>query len=552
MSRPAADASRDTTGPVNRRRARRPSVPAGAMACAVVLTLIACASPAQTEPPAGAAPPPTASAQQPASLPAVGPSQPPSATPVIPAPFLAGSSKEFRGLLDAKQYAQAVTLAQQLLEAAEQQPGPGGEDLQVALMNLALAQYLDQDYVGAESSYLRVISLIEASGRMTTPRLARAQAGLATTYYAGKRYDLAAARYEQAIALARREQGLFTEEQIPFLEKYSNALSELNRFEDALRARRYILRTIERKYGPGSLRYAQELESTGRWFTRVGSYEAARSALRSAIGIIEDAEGENAAELIGPLTALGDCARRQLLDPATARAASADEQRQSMFRDAMAPVLPAVSPNTIAMEGQSSLERAVAIAASQAPPSPAQLADVRTLLGDWYQSRQRPEKALSNYALAWQAAGDATVGGKPVTQLLFDRPVLLAYVPPGSWNRHADRPANEVVLREARLEFTVTERGRVADPKVVLDAGDPTRGTQALRAAQSAIYRPRLEKGVPVDTPGVTLTQPFYVLAESETGESTPAPDTPAAGTKPAQQPASSPAPEPPVAGSGG
>ena len=469
--------------------------------------------------------------------PSLGQAQP---KPVIPAPFLAGSSSEFRQLLDAKEYEKAVALARQVLGEVEKRPNAGGNDLQVALMNLALAQYLDGDYAGAEASYLRVIALIEASGRTTGARLARAQAGLATTYYAGKRYDLAVVRYEQAIALARREQGLFTEEQIPFLEKYATALVELSRVDDALRARRYILRAIERKYGAASLRYAQELESIGRWFTRIRSYDAARASLRSAIAIVEDAKGENAAELIGPLTALAECARRQLLDPSTARAATPDEQRQSMFHDSMAPVLPSVSPNTIATEGLSSLERAVAIADRQAPPSPAQVADVRTLLGDWYQSRNQAEKALPNYQLAWQAAASATADGKPVTELLFGHPLLLAYVPPGSWSRYAGRPADEVVLREAQIAFTVTARGHVANPKVVSDAGDPSRGVQAQRAVQAAIYRPRLEQGIPVDTPGVTLDQPFYVLIEKESDEPAGAPATEAT---PATQPESLPAP---------
>jgi tetratricopeptide (TPR) repeat protein len=515
-----------------------------AASCAIVLALVARAS--------------------------LGQDAPPPATSAIPAPFLAGSSSEFRRLLDLKEYQQAVVLAQQQVEKFEQQTGRRDEDLQVALMNLGLAQYLNEDYIGAEASYLRVISLIEASGHLTSPRLARAQAGLATTYYAGKRYDLAAARYEQAIALARREQGLFTEEQIPFLEKYSNALTELNRLDDALRARRYILRAIERKYGASSLRYAEELESTGRWFTRIGSYDAARSALRGSIETIEELKGENAAELISPLTALGDCARRQLLDPSAARAATPDDQRQSIFHDAMAPVLPVVSSNTLAIEGQSSLERAVAIAGKQAPPSQAQIADVRTLLGDWYQSRGQTDKALSNYALAWQAAGSSSSGGKPVTELLFGHPVLLAYVPPGSWNRYAARPAGEAVVREAQVAFTVTARGRVADPKVVTDAGDPKRGALVLRAVQTAAYRPRFENGAPVDTAGVMLVQPFYVLIEKETegpadatATATPsssattepaaqATGTPAAEPAPASQAAPTPAPESPPAPSGG
>jgi TonB family protein len=153
-----------------------------------------------------------------------------------------------------------------------------------------------------------------------------------------------------------------------------------------------------------------------------------------------------------------------------------------------------------------------------------------------------------------------------VTELLFGHPVLLAYVPPGSWNRYAARPAGEVVVREAQVAFTVTARGRVADPKVVTDAGDPRRGAQVLRAVQTAAYRPRFENGVPVDTAAVTLVQPFYVLVEKEAEEpanaapsssatSEPAPQatgTPAAEPTPPTQPAPTPVREPPPASSGG
>jgi len=286
-----------------------------------------------------------------------------------------------------------------------------------------------------------------------------------------------------------------------------------------------------------------------------------RSRNATHAAIIEKLKGDSAAELISPLTAIGDCARRQLLDPSAVKAATPDDQRQSMFHDAMAPVLPVVSPNTLAIEGQSSLERAVAIASKQTPPSQAQIADVRTLLGDWYQSRGQPDRALSNYELAWQAAGSSTEGGKAVTDLLFGRPVLLAYVPPGSWSRYAGRPPGEAVVREAEIAFTVTARGRVADPKVLADAGDERRGVQALRAAQVAIYRPRLEKGIPVDTAGVTLTQPFYVLVEKE--PEAPAPEAPAptaapdpapsaapdSATTPTQEPAPATAPTPATEG---
>lgn len=497
------------------RRKRNPGALGAVTACAVVLSFAAPPAPAGQAPspvPASLADAlPASEAEQQPAVPAVSPAG-------IPAGFLEGSTSEFRRLIDAREYGQAAALAQELLKGAEQQPGPGGEYLQVALMNLALAQYLEEDYTGAEASYLRVVELVEQSGRLSSPRLARAQAGLATTYYAAKRYDLAVASYELAIALVRREQGLFTEEQVPFLEKYADSLVHVGRADDAVRARRYILRAIERRYGADSIRYGQEFESIGRWFARIGAYDAARASIRNSIRIIEAAGGENSVELIGPLTALADCARRQLLDPSYSRATAADEQRQSLLHDTMPPMLPSMSPSTVISEGQSALERAVAIAIAQVPPSPVQVADVRTLLGDWYQSRRREQDGLSNYQLAWRAAGDSTVDGKPLTELLFGRPVQLVYTPPGSWDRYAGRPADEIVVRQAALDLTIAADGHVAEAKVMADGGSPKFAEQLQRAAQAAIYRPRLEDGAPVATQGVTLEQPFYVLVEDEPG----------------------------------
>ncbi len=147
-----------------------------------------------------------------------------------------------------------------------------------------------------------------------------------------------------------------------------------------------------------------------------------------------------------------------------------------------------------------------------------QVADVRTLLGDWYQSRSKEQEGLSNYQLAWRAAGDSTLDGKPLTGLLFGRPVQLVYTPPGSWDRYAGRPADQVVVRLAVLDLTVAADGHVSDAKVLSDGGNPKFVEQLQRAAKAAIYRPRLENGAPVATTGVTLEQPFYVLVEDEPG----------------------------------
>ena len=447
------------------------------------------------------------------------PDQPASAAPMS----AADAQAELRKRIDAREYEQAVAEARRLVDAASQRP-EAGEDLQVAYMNLAVAQYLAGDYVGAEASYLRVIELVEASGRPTNPRLARAQAGLATTYYAGKRYDLAVQHYDRAVALSRRSEGLFNEAQLPLLEKYADALTEVGRFQDALKVQRYALRVVERKYGGTSPRYATQLELLGRWYTRVREYESSRAVLRRAIDLIEEANGQKAPELIGPLTALSDNDRRQLLDPMAQDVATADGQRRAMFQDPMAPVSVSLSSSTVASEGQKALERAVAIASGRPDSSAAQLAGLRAQLGDWYQSRQQFDKALPIYQQAWSTAVGQVQDGKPLTEQLFGRPLLLHYVPPDSWDRYFGRPAGEAVVRNAAVEVTVTAQGRVAEPKVVADGGDPKLGAQAARAAQSARYRPRFENGQPVATSGVRIDQPFYVLVEQEPEPAAPKP----------------------------
>ena len=257
-----------------------------------------------------------------------------------------------------------------------------------------------------------------------------------------------------------------------------------------------------------------QLESVGRWYARIGSYDASRAALRRAIEIVETANGVNAPELIGPLTALADCDRRQLLDSSQRDLSSADDMRRSMFHDPMAPLGPALSASTINSEGQKALERAVAIASSRPDPSPVQLADVRTQLGDWFQSQKQFDRALPQYQLAWQSATGQAVGGKPLAEQLFGRPVLLHYEPPLIWDRYFGKPPGEAMVRNAAVEFTVSAQGRVVDPKVVADGGDPKLGALTEKAAQSARYRPRFEKGLPVETPGVRIDQPFYVQVE--------------------------------------
>ncbi|HET7203187.1 MAG TPA: tetratricopeptide repeat protein [Steroidobacteraceae bacterium] len=448
------------------------------------------------------------------------------AAPAVAAPDTNGQASDalsatdafsqFRRAFDAGQYEAAVPHAKRVLQLAEAAASaPADEEVQVALMNLAMTQYLAGDYVGAEAAYTRAIELVQASGRPLHARLARAYAGLASTYHEGKRHELAVENYDRAVSLTRRHEGLLTDTQLPLLEKYIDSLTEVGRYPDALKGWKYVLRIATRKHGETSPALAPTLERIGRWYARVGLYDQARRVIRRAIDLVETAEGDESPRLVGPLTALAQCNRRQLIDPDQRLFAAPDADRATLYHDpSLSSGTSAVSPTALLAEGERALLRAAAIAEARVDASPVQVADVRTQLGDWYQSRALPERALPNYQKAWMAASrvEQRIDGKPVVEALFGHPLLLQVVRPDGWDRYASRPADQVETRNVVVEFTVSAEGRAVQPRVVDDSGDAKRAERTTAALESARYRPRLENGQPVATAGVTFTQPWILL----------------------------------------
>jgi tetratricopeptide (TPR) repeat protein len=489
----------------------------------LVLALLACAQPGTGVVLAGE------------TQPAVGTAPAAAAAPSTPATSATDAYSEFRQAFDAGRYADAVPPAQRVLQLAGQQARePAAEDVQVALMNLAFTQYLAGDYVAAEGSFLRAIELVQESGRPLHKRLARAYAGLATTYHEAQRHDLAVANFEQAVALTRRHDGLLTEQQVPLLEKYIDSLTELGRYADALQAQRYVLRIATRKHGENGIGLVPTLEKIGGWYAQVAAYDQARRVLKRAIDIVEKAEGAQSPQLVGPLVALAACNRRQLLDPTQQPIVAApDAGRSTLFHDPAAAELGSYSPTVLLAEGEKALTRAAAITEQSPDASPAQVAGVRTQLGDWYQGRGQPERALPHYQLAWRAAAGANtqVEGKPLVEALFGQPVLLQIARPGEWNRHAERPREEIEVRTVSIDLTVDGQGRAQQGRVVEDSGDARRAERTLDALRTARYRPRFAQGQPVATPGVVYSQPWIVLTgQAPQEESKPVAGQPAAG----------------------
>ena len=177
-------------------------------------------------------------------------------------------------------------------------------------------------------------------------------------------------------------------------------------------------------------------------------------------------------------------------------------------------------PSALAAEGERALERALAIAEGQPTPSPARIADVRTQLGDWYQTRLQHDKALPHYLAAWTAARQVKTGDATLADALFARPVLLHYVRPSEWDRYERRPPDQVSPHTVQVELTVTAEGRVRDAEVVANDGSDHMAEAALDAAETARYRSRLSEGKPLETSDVKFAQTFFEPIPVTTPES--------------------------------
>jgi tetratricopeptide (TPR) repeat protein len=346
--------------------------------------------------------------------------------------------------------------------------------------------------------------------------------GLATTYYGARRYEVAVPQLERAISLSRRTDGLFNMDQLFLLACQADSLTQLGRYQEALRAQDYRVRIVERTYGAEDPRIVPTLESVGRWYSTLGAFEQSRRTLKRAIIIVEKSKGPKDIALLGPLTALAEAYSKQMLTPIQV----APEQGmtladQTAFEEAQ-PMMPVSVPGGWKSEysdGVRLLERAQTIVSEQPSPSPAAVAEIETLIGDWYQARLEVDRARPHYARAWLASSQALEGQKKLSEILFGQPTLLHYVKPPWSGRLMNSTAPNVREKSIQIELTVGADGIPKDAKVVSAETSERMTAEALKAAQTARYRPRMESGTPVETPGVIFRESYRIIVQEEPGK---------------------------------
>jgi tetratricopeptide (TPR) repeat protein len=405
---------------------------------------------------------------------------------------------EFRAAFDARQYKDALPLAEKLVSLTEEQFGGTDRSLVNPLSNLGTTQYRLHDFKAAEETFLRSIKIVEDSGGGADRALLRPLHGLGATYFATGQYEDASLILKRALDLSRNLDGLFNLEQMSILDPLIDSLVALDRHDDAERAYDYSIRVAEAAYGKTDLRVLGPLDRSAHWHERMGRYTTARILYARALQIAEQAGGSASIRTVEPLEGIARTYRLEFVN-------GGDPSVSQAMADPFAPAPeldPAVANSQrLNPDGERAILLALRAIDKAEPVDHMRRGVALVELGDWYVSAGVLPRGLQAYREAWR---DFELGGSTAALAV---PRQLAYRPPASSVARAKGDLDNMDEHYVEASFTVTKDGRTAD--VTTSDTDATESQQkaVLSAIRKARYAPRLENGEPADTEGVKLRE---------------------------------------------
>jgi tetratricopeptide (TPR) repeat protein len=406
---------------------------------------------------------------------------------------------EFRGAFDARQYKDALPLAEKLVSLTEEQFGGTDRALINPLSNLGTTQYRLHDFKSAEETFLRCIKIAEDSGGGADRALLRPLHGLGATYFATGQYEDASLILKRALDLSRNLDGLFNLEQMSILDPLIDSLVALDRHDDAERAYDYAIRVAEAAYGKTDLRVLRPLDRSAHWHERMRHYTTARILYARALQIAEQVGGSASIRTVEPLEGIARTYRLEYVnggDPS-------ENHVNVLDPFAPAPELDPALANSQRLnpDGEHAILLALRAIDKAQPVDHMRRGVALVELGDWYLNGSVLPRGLQAYREAWR---EFELGGSTAA---LAAPRQLGYRPPWSSISRAKGDHDNMDEHFVEASFTVTKDGRTTD--ITVSDTDATESQQkaVLSAIRKARYAPRLEDGEPADTEGVRLRE---------------------------------------------
>jgi len=391
------------------------------------------------------------------------------------------------GMLD-----EAENAAKLAVEMSIRVSGPESNDTAKALTNLASVQYETRDYEAAQQNFQSAINIYQHTEDQLSSRLINPLRGLGAAQLESGRPDLAEQTFGRAVHISHVNEGPHNVEQIPLLEALAETRLRMGEADAARDAQDMVYALNLRHLDGDAMSLVGTLMRRAKWQHRTGYFLDERATYRRIIRIIEDAKGDEALELIPPLTALA------------ASYFFVDTTDSTSFQT-----------GAIAT-GEIYYKRAVRIAEENPDSNWKVLAETKLELADYYNFRSDIGRARRNYQEIWELLS------ADEEKLDFRRQVLEQIHPlnDGIVAKYAgdatrdERQSGSTDIREGSIivGYDVSDRGRVSNLNVVEATPGEFEDIQntVLRELRQRVYRPRFVDGAPVDTPGQVFAHTFY------------------------------------------
>lgn len=428
---------------------------------------------------------------------------------------------------------EALQPAQQLVEITALEFGERSPQMAIPLTDLGLIQESLGDFDNAERSFTEAIVILERYRSPVDRGLVTPLMGMGRVMDKTGRPEQAVLVYERARQVLRRHDGLYDLDQIEMLEAIAASYAAVgNGIEaDRQQLRAFDLRvrgrdddseetvaamldlaewqmTVYRGLpAPEQAIYGCLIE-TDMTFADERPVRCRRPSSRAlyndAIKIIEEQYGKDDVRLVAPLRGLASTYYAR-----SGRWIYRGQQGQALTGE------PSYEYQSQHARARSLLERALEIQLAQESIENQEAAELLMEMGDWYTvfSRDR-ERAMDYYREAWAVLSEDE-GEGPAAEA-FSKPKRLAY------NRSPSPPRTKTATMTLELkpeeqlgfvlvEYTVTPDGQAQDVQIIETSppGWVRQERAVLRSMRMARFRPRMEGGEPVATPGVQLKHEF-------------------------------------------
>lgn len=406
----------------------------------------------------------------------------------------------YKEALESKAYAEADTLAKQVVELSIELFGINSLDSARALTNLGIAQHQNEDYDSAILNYTAAIDIIERIEDRLNANLINPLKGLGAAQLAAGRPDEAIGSFERAVHVSHVNEGPHNLMQVDVLESLAETYLSVGEFDEVKDIQEHIFSLQARDVELDSLEAIPALEQQARWQHRLQLFEQERYTWRKIIDIIEDRRGDDDLSLIPALTELG---------------------KSYLFVGQ--PNMAFHQPTSIS-SGEIYLKRALRIAEGNPDADWETREGAMLALGDFYILSGKPSRARKVYGETWELLSADEERLKNRHDHLETLVVLQDVNPPKyvgiDGEVRSQLPGDNYETGTIVYDYSVSDRGLTTDIEMVeaKPAGFEDMERAVLNNLRAMIHRPRLVEGDAVQTDDLTFTHKFF-YRESDLAE---------------------------------